>query len=82
MTQPPATRVEPASRRTPPPPLKTNDLAAIGVGMALWLVAIGVLYGLRSSGAADIPMWWIWTCVAGFVLGFYGLYFLFRRQRR
>lgn len=88
MTQPPGTRARPEQKpaqkgpqKPTPPPLKTNDLATIGTGMALWLVAIGVLYGLRASGAADIAMWWIWACVAGFVLGFYGVYFIWKRQR-
>lgn len=81
MTQQPGTRVRPEEKQAPPAPLQTNDLATIAIGMGLWLVAIGVLYGLRVSGAADIPMWWIWTCVAGFVLGFYGVYFIWRKQR-
>lgn len=82
MTQPTETAQRPEASRPGVQPLQTNDLATIAVGMALWLVAIGVLYGLRVSGAAHIAMWWIWTCVAGFVLGFYGLYFLWRRSQR
>ena len=80
----PPTNRSPADPRSTSPlqPVRTNDLATIAAGMSVWLVAIGVLYGLKASGAADVAMWWLWLCVAGFVVSFSGLYLIWRRQQR
>ncbi|WP_283139011.1 DUF2530 domain-containing protein [Rhizohabitans arisaemae] len=62
-----------------PPPLKTNDVRAITVGIALWSVALLVLL------AADLDhthRWWIWTCATGIALGFFGLLYVRRRDRK
>ena len=83
-TTAPATNPSPTPPRPTSPlqPVRTNDLATIAAGMSVWLVAIGVLYGLKASGAADIAMWWLWLCVAGFVVSFSGLSLIWRRQQR
>lgn len=82
---PPAPRSAPAGRtrrRGTPASLHRNDVAAVGAGVGLWLLALCVLYGLQASGAAAIPQWGIWTAVAGALVGLYGAYFLWRRERR
>ncbi|MEV6984468.1 DUF2530 domain-containing protein [Sphaerisporangium sp. NPDC051017] len=62
-----------------PAPLKTNDTAAILAGTGLWVVALVVLFAL---GLPPEDRWWIWTCVAGVGLGLFGMFYVWRRDRR
>lgn len=64
-------------RRPDPEPLKTDDAGAILVGTALWAVALVALLIARPAHT-----WWIWTCVAGIVLGLFGLVFVRSRDSR
>jgi Protein of unknown function (DUF2530) len=70
-----------SSRRTPPPPLEGNDRLITAVITAGWAVALVVVLIVRSSLAAG-ERWWVWTCVAGLVLGFFGLWYAPHLQRR
>ncbi len=74
----PATTRERAPVRT----LRAADLRTVSAGMFAWLGALGVLVGLQRSGAAAIPAWAIWLCVAGFVLGLASLWLLWTRSVR
>jgi len=62
-------------------PLDVDGVRTVEVGVALWLVAFLALlpfYGrLQDSG----NLWWLWTCLAGFGLGLFGLEFCRRRRR-
>jgi len=62
-------------------PLDLDGVRTVEVGVVLWLVAFVALlpfYGrLRDEGDA----WWIWTCMAGFGLGLFGLEYCRRRRR-
>ncbi|WP_211370707.1 DUF2530 domain-containing protein [Nonomuraea turkmeniaca] len=60
-----------------PEPIKTNDMATIAVGIALWAVALVVLLIFRPAPENE---WWIWTCVTGIGFGFLGMW-LVRRPR-
>jgi predicted lysophospholipase L1 biosynthesis ABC-type transport system permease subunit len=60
-----------------PEPIKTNDVAAVGVGTALWAVALVILLIFRP---APENTWWIWTCVTGIAFGCLGMW-LVRRSR-
>ncbi|MCK2213559.1 DUF2530 domain-containing protein [Actinomadura sp. ATCC 31491] len=60
-----------------PEPIKTNDVAAVGVGTAVWAVALVVLLIFRPAPGNE---WWIWTCVTGIGFGFFGMW-LVRRPR-
>jgi hypothetical protein len=68
------------ARKPSPEPLEANDqlvTAAITVG---WAIALIVLLAIRT----DIPArdrWWIWTCVAGFGIGVFGLLYVPRLKR-
>jgi len=67
-------------RRDPPPPLEANDRLVTAVITAGWAVAFVVLLSVRS----DIPRgdrWWIWTAVAGFGMGLFGLLYVPYLQR-
>ncbi|GAA2285678.1 DUF2530 domain-containing protein [Nonomuraea roseoviolacea subsp. roseoviolacea] len=62
-----------------PEPIETNDTATVAVGTGLWALALVVLLVLRPDPA---HMWWVWTCVAGVVLGLMGLWYVHRRASR
>ena len=63
------------------PPLDVDGVRAVEVGTLIWLVAfVGMLpfYGrLEDDGHG----WWLWTCLAGGVLGMLG-YALMGKHRR
>jgi hypothetical protein len=69
-----------AQRRPDPPPLRTNDRAAILVGTAVWAVLLVGALVFRDRLAEDGRIWWLWTAVIGLALGGYGLYYLRRRN--
>jgi hypothetical protein len=68
------------SRRPAPPPLEANDQLVTAVGTAAWAVALVVLLILREQIPAD-ERWWIWVCVAGLVMGLFGLWYVPRLKR-
>ena len=63
-----------------PPPLEANDRLVTAVGTAGWAVALVVLLILRDRIPAD-QRWWIWTCVAGLVMGLFALWYVPRVKR-
>lgn len=59
----------------PPPPLEANDQLVTVVITAGWAIALVVLLLVRG----DIPpgqRWWIWTAVAGLVMGVFALFYV------
>ena len=47
-----------------------------------WALALAVLLAVRSGLHADVR-WWVWTCVAGLVMGLFGLWYVpFLKRRR
>ena len=71
---------------TPPPlPPVTAGLWHLAVpGTVIWFVAFVVLLFFIPTLQANDAMVWLWTCLAGFVLGLLGLsvYALQRRAAR
>ena len=70
----------PRERLPAPPPLEANDQLVAAVITAGWAVALVVLLVLREQ----IPpgeRWWIWTCVAGVVMGLFALWYVPRLKR-
>jgi multisubunit Na+/H+ antiporter MnhE subunit len=67
-------------RRPAPPPLEANDELVTAVITAGWAVALVVLVLLRDQLPAD-ERWWIWTCLAGLVMGLFGLWYVPRLKR-
>ncbi len=51
------------------------------VGMAVWLVLGLVALAARGWLAAHHHTNWLWICVAGFLLGFPGLYMMIVHDR-
>lgn len=62
-------------------PLDVDGVRTVEVGVGLWLlgfVALLPFYGrLQDAG----HLWWLWTCLAGFGLGLFGLEYCRRRRR-
>ncbi|MCZ3389095.1 MAG: DUF2530 domain-containing protein [Actinomycetia bacterium] len=63
-------------------PLDVDAVRTAQVGTALWAVALVATLMARNTLADEGRTWWIWTCVAGLVLGVVGLLVTTRRRRR
>lgn len=63
-------------------PLDVDAVRTVQVGTALWAVAFVVAVVLRDRLSDDGREWWIWTCVAGVLLGLIGIAITTRRRRR
>jgi drug/metabolite transporter (DMT)-like permease len=59
-------------RRPAPPPREANDQMVTVVITVGWAAALLILLALRGRLPAS-EHWWIWTCVAGVLLGVFGL---------
>ena len=68
------------SRLPAPPPLEANDQLVTAAGTAGWAVALVVLLVLRDQ-IPPAERWWIWTCVAGLVMGLFALWYVPRLKR-
>ena len=58
-----------------PPPLEANDKLVTAAGTVGWAVALVVLLVLRNH-IPTAERWWIWTCVAGVVMGLFALWYV------
>jgi len=66
--------------RPAPPPLEANDELVTAIITAAWAVALVVLLVLRDQ-IPPSERWWIWTCVAGVVMGLFALWYVPRMKR-
>ncbi|MGH3341832.1 MAG: DUF2530 domain-containing protein [Carbonactinosporaceae bacterium] len=69
-------------RRPDPPPFQTNDVRVVSIGTASWLVALLALLPFREQLSEQGKGWWMWTCLAGFGLGLWGITYCRRRAHR
>lgn len=72
--------VKDSERRPDPAPLKADDRMAISVGMLLWAVALVVMLLTQDALEGSGREWWLWTAVAGLVIG--AIAFLYTRLKR
>lgn len=63
-------------------PLDVDAVRTVQISTALWAVALVATLMARDALADHGRTWWIWTCVAGVVLGLLGLLVTTRRRRR
>jgi hypothetical protein len=68
------------SRLPAPPPLEANDQLVTAVITVGWAVALVTLLVLRDQ-IPPAERWWIWTCVAGVVMGLFALWYVPRLKR-
>ncbi len=86
--------MEPTSPQSEPPlvpgqrhlladvePLDVTGVRTVGVGTVLFLVAGLALLPFLGWLEEHDRVWWLWTCVAGFGLGVFGVYYCGRRAR-
>lgn len=70
------------TRRPPPQPLPVDTVRVVAVGTAIFtlgvVAALVALPWLRSHDR----VWWLWTVVAGALLGLLGLAVTIRQRRR
>jgi len=69
--------------RPTPEPLDVDAVTVVTVGTLLW-GATGLVLVTFGRGwlERNDDVWWIWTCVAGFLLGLVGIAFVRRRRTR
>jgi len=61
-----------------------NTATALGIGTALWFVAFCVLLVLRLARGADAEAAhseWLWTTLAGWLMGLLGIYVAHLQRR-
>ena len=63
-------------------PLDVDAVRTVQVGTGLWAVALVVTLLMREQLSDDGHEWWIWTCVAGLLLGLVGVVITTRRRAR
>jgi Protein of unknown function (DUF2530) len=66
---------QPGQAPEPAPPLEANDQLVTALITVGWAVALVVLLSVHG----DLPArerWWIWTTVAGFGMGLFGLVYV------
>jgi len=64
-----------------PPPAQMNARRIVAVGTAAWFVAFVVLLFFWSSLGDHGHRIWLWTCLAGWVLGLIGESIMIRHRR-
>jgi hypothetical protein len=62
-------------------PLDVNGIWTVEVGTALWLLGFLALLPFYDRLSDDGHTWWLWTCLAGFGLGLFGLEYCRRRKK-
>ena len=62
-------------------PLDLDGVRTLEVGTALWLLGFLALLPFYGRLVDTGNVWWLWTCLAGFGLGLFGVEFCRRRRR-
>jgi hypothetical protein len=69
----PPISLKPPNGRPTPEPLEADVVRIVIVGTSLWFAGFLVLLPFRGRLAADGHELWLWTCLAGGLLGLLGL---------
>lgn len=68
-------------QRIQPPPVQMNSRRVVVIGTSLWFVAFVVLLPFYGSLGRHGHRIWLWTCLAGWVLGIVGWAIISRHRR-
>lgn len=66
--------------RPDPEPMQTDEVRVVVVGTVLWALAGLVLLPFWGALEDDGHLWWLGTCLAGFLMGVYGIVHVRRRR--
>ncbi len=69
-----------SGEREAPPPLEGNVVATVVGGTVIWFTLFLVQLPFYGWFADHDRTWWLWTCLAGGVLGLYGIWYVRRRE--
>ena len=64
----------------PVEPMDLDGVRTLEVGTVAWLIGFIALLPFSNSLSADGRGWWMWTCLAGFGLGLFGIEYCRRRK--
>ena len=67
--------------RPAPPPVEADERLVTALVTAGWAVALITLLVFRAQLPGS-QRWWIWTCVTGFAMGLFGLWYVPHLKRR
>jgi len=67
--------------KTPPEPVQVDSRLVVLIGTALWFVGFVVLLPFYDWLGRHDHRIWLWTCLAGWILGLIGLA-LVRKHRK
>jgi len=73
---------EPRSTESQVAPLDVDAVRTVQIGTALWAIALVATLIFREQLQDDGREWWVWTCVAGVILGSMGVVITTRRRKR
>ena len=74
------TQPQPAKRQVEP--LDVDAVRTVRIGTGIWAVGLVAAMVFHESLEDDGRGWWIWTCVAGVLLGCAGIVITTRRRSR
>lgn len=69
-------------QRPAPEPLPVDAVRVVVAGTALWFVVFVVLLCLAGRLREHHHLWWLWTALAGWLLGLLGTSVTYRRRKR
>ncbi|URN12320.1 DUF2530 domain-containing protein [Streptomyces radiopugnans] len=69
-----------SGEREAPEPLEGNVVATVVGGTVIWFTLFLVQLPFYRWFDEHGRTWWLWTCLAGGVLGLYGIWFVRRRE--
>lgn len=67
-------------RLVQPPPVQMNARRLVAIGTILWFVAFVVLLPLYGWLGRHDHRIWLWTCLAGWILGILGWSIMMRHR--
>jgi hypothetical protein len=77
----PAVERDPVTGLVTPPPVPINARRIVAIGTGLWFVAFVVLLAAHSWVDDHHHRLWLWTCLAGWLLGLLGSAIMLRHRR-